>query len=198
MTATNQTSSANSEQHERQINNVSNPQPEITYPTADVLLSMIQREYDIEASRKRDIETRTGILIALLGALIGFYTSAIDFSLFKKAHTPIEYLCFTFIIIIYIFPLVTFFFSMKEFINVLQTKKYQRIGLGGITENVAKKPKDLISMKLAESYKTVVEDNGKSNEEKAMQFKKGISLMYISLIGVILAYIIKQLISLLI
>ncbi|MCC2339468.1 hypothetical protein OCF13_11915 [Bacillus tropicus] len=201
MTTTNQLSSTNTGQQEPPIipdNNTSNIQPEPQYPTADVLLSMIQKEYDIEASRKRDIEARTGILIALLGALIGFYTSAIDFSIFKKAHSTIEYLCFTFIGIIYIFPLITFFLSMKDFINVLQTKKYQRIGLGGITKNVAQKPKDVISMQLAESYKTVVEDNGKSNEEKAIQFKKGISLMYISLIGIIIAYIIKQIVSLII
>lgn len=168
------------------------------YQSADLLLSMIQKEYDIEASRKRDLETRTGILIALLGALIGFYTSAIDFSILKKANTSIEYLCLVFITIIYIFPLFTFFFSMKKFIEVLQTKTYQRVGLGGISEDTARRPKDKIALKLAESYKAVVEENGTSNEEKAQQFKKGISLMYISLIGVIVAYIIKQIVSLMI
>lgn len=166
------------------------------YPSAELLLSTIQKEYDNEASRKRDIETRTGILIALLGALIGFYTSTIDFSIVKKASSPIEYLCVVFIGMIYIFPLITFFLSMKELINVLKTKTYQRIGIGGINETMAKKCKEEVSVRLAKSYKAVVEDNGKSNEKKALQFQKGILLIYISLIGIIVAYIVKQVVSL--
>lgn len=63
---------------------------DVEYPSAETLLSTITREYDAEANRKRDIETRAGVLIALLGALIGFYATALDFSFFKKAHSPIE------------------------------------------------------------------------------------------------------------
>lgn len=57
---------------------------EIVYPSSEILLSTITREYDAEANRKRDIETRAGVLIALLGALIGFYATALDFSFSRK------------------------------------------------------------------------------------------------------------------
>ncbi|MEH7482439.1 hypothetical protein V7157_15425, partial [Neobacillus drentensis] len=87
---------------------------------------------------------------------------------------------------------------MKKFIDVLQTKAYKRIGIAGISRATAREQKDEISMRLAESYKAVVTDNEKANDEKALQFKKGISLMYFSLIGVIIAFIIKQVVSLII
>ncbi|WP_182104085.1 hypothetical protein [Niallia taxi] len=198
MTTNQSTAEVNQPQNTENGSSVASSQPTVKYPSADTLLAMIQSEYDIEASRKRDLETRTGVLIALLGALIGFYATAIDFSMFKKANSSIEYLCFTLVILIYIFPFVTFFLSMKKFIDVLQTKSYKRVGIGGVSEESGVKPNDELSMKLAESYRAVVMDNEKANDVKALQFKKGIILMYFSLIGVIVAFIIKQIVTLII
>lgn len=42
------------------------------YPIAELLYVWFKENLILEYSRKRDIENRTGILIALLGALIGF------------------------------------------------------------------------------------------------------------------------------
>ncbi|MBV2240959.1 hypothetical protein KQR57_14890 [Bacillus inaquosorum] len=68
---------------ERQLNSEESQQNSeqlhIEYPSSETLLNTITREYDAEANRKRDIETRAGVLIALLGALIGFYATALDF-----------------------------------------------------------------------------------------------------------------------
>lgn len=166
------------------------------YPSADILLAMIQSEYNIEASRKRDIETRTGVLIAFLGALIGFYATAVDFSIFKKATSSMEYFGFIFLAIIYISPFLMFILSMRNFLKVLQTKTYQSISTDGISKEIAEKPKDEVAFKLAETYKLAVIDNEKANNEKAYQFRKGIFFMYISLIFIIIAFILKQIVSL--
>lgn len=192
------TSSVN--QKENTKNSSANDSSEIisTYEGSDIILEMIQSEYNIEASRKRDIEARTGVLIALLGALIGFYATAIDFSIFKKANSPIEYFCFVIITLIYITPFVTFILSMKKFIEALQTKTYKRIGLPNSFDDFAEVPRDKLSIAIAESYKAVVIDNEKANDEKASQFNRGISLMYFSLIGIIVAFSVKQIIALII
>ena len=166
------------------------------YPSAELLLSIIQHEYQNEASRKRDLETRTGILIALLGALVGLYTSTIDFTIFKKAETSIEYLGFSIIAIIYIFPLISFLISIKLFIDVLKTREYQRMGLDGINDKNAKQLIDVVSQKIVMGYKTVVINNDKSNNAKTKDFNKGIKYLYISLIGIVAAYMLKQVISL--
>lgn len=134
----------------------------IEYPSSEVLLNTITREYDGEANRKRDIETRAGVLIALLGALIGFYATALDFSFFKKAHSPIEMLCFSIITLLYIFPAIMQLIAFKHLINVLKTYEYQSLGLGGFNvENGnldanAKSPKDILQRDLVDSYYNIV------------------------------------------
>ncbi|KYC90303.1 hypothetical protein P9G70_13025 [Bacillus velezensis] len=164
----------------------------IEYPSSEVLLNTVTREYDAEANRKRDIETRAGVLIALLGALIGFYATALDFSFFKKAHTPIEMLFFAIISLLYIFPAVMQLIAFKHLINVLKTYSYSSIGLGGFNIQNAGRPKDALQLSLSQSYKAVVELNSKANDIKANLYKKGIDKIFISIIGIVIVYFIKQ------
>ncbi|RFM38024.1 hypothetical protein D0N38_15780 [Bacillus inaquosorum] len=151
---------------ERQLNSEESQQNSeqlhIEYPSSETLLNTITREYDAEANRKRDIETRAGVLIALLGALIGFYATALDFSFFKKAHSPIEMLCFSIIALLYIFPAIMQLIAFRHLINVLKTYEYQSLGLGGFNEvdgslnTNAKLPKDELQYALADSYYNIV------------------------------------------
>ncbi|WP_016938730.1 hypothetical protein [Bacillus siamensis] len=177
---------------------------DIEYPGSEVLLNTITREYDAEANRKRDIETRAGVLIALLGALIGFYATALDFSFFKKAHSPIEMLCFSIIALLYIFPAIMQLIAFKHLINVLKTFEYETIGLNGFSnENGslqvnAKFPKDKLEYAFVDSYYNIVKLNSKANDTKANLYKKGIEKIFISIIGIVLVYMIKQIILLII
>ncbi|MBE0185609.1 MULTISPECIES: hypothetical protein [Bacillus] len=167
------------------------------YPSAETLLSTITREYDAEANRKRDIETRAGVLIALLGALIGFYASAIDFSILKKtSYSPIEMLCFSVLSILYFFPAIMQLIAFRHLINVLKTYEYTSIGLNGFTQENAERPKDELQYHLATSYHAVVVQNSKANDIKADLYKKGFEKIYISIIGIVLVYFVKQVILL--
>lgn len=175
---------------------------ENVYPSSEILLSTITREYDAEANRKRDIETRAGVLIALLGALIGFYATALDFSFFKKANSPVEMLCFVIIALLYIFPAIMQLIAFKHLINVLKTYQYESLGLSGFnSENLeynAKRRKDELQFALTSTYHTVVEKNSIANDTKAKLFKKGTEKIYISIIGIVLVYFFKQIILLMI
>lgn len=166
------------------------------YPSSDLLLSVIQSEYDIEVGRKRDLETRAGILIALLGAIVVFYLTEIDFSFFKTTNSKIEVLCFILISLIYLFPVVMLLLSFNKFINVLKTKSYQRLGLGGFDDETAKRNQNELSFDLMESYAVVVKSNAISNDEKADDFKEGIDKLTIAIIGITVTYILKELLKL--
>ncbi|CAF1720301.1 MULTISPECIES: hypothetical protein [Bacillus] len=193
---------------ERQLNSEesqqNSEQHHIEYPSSETLLNTISREYDAEANRKRDIETRAGVLIALLGALIGFYATALDFSFFKKAHSPIEMLCFAIIALLYIFPAIMQLIAFKHLINVLKTYEYQSLGLSGFNEddgslnNNARLPKDELQYALTDSYYNIVKKNSNANDTKAKLYKKGIEKIYISIIGIVLVYMIKQVILLMV
>ncbi|MFP3419754.1 hypothetical protein R0K30_09570 [Bacillus sp. SIMBA_154] len=175
---------------------------ENVYPSSEILLSTITREYDAEANRKRDIETRAGVLIALLGALIGFYATALDFSFFKKANSPVEMLCFVIIALLFIFPAIMQLIAFKHLINVLKTYQYESLGLDGFNslnlEKSAKRGKDELQLLLTSAYHAVVEKNSMANDTKAKLFKKGTEKIYISIIGIVLVYFFKQIILLMI
>ncbi|MGG2072842.1 hypothetical protein AB1J28_05795 [Lysinibacillus irui] len=168
----------------------------LEFPSSHVLLETIRHEYDIEASRKRDIETRAGILIALSGALIGFYTTSLDFKILKNASTSLEYLGAVTLCIIYLLPTVTLLIALSNYLKILDAKSYNRVGLGGFNDEMGQKNSDEVSMRLTKVYSSVIKNNHEVNENKAKQFKKGITFMYISLISVIIVYILKQIISL--
>ncbi|TDO13040.1 hypothetical protein DFO69_1463 [Bacillus subtilis] len=195
--------SAKTEQSSKEAQQTSK-EGSIEYPSSETLLNAITREYDAEANRKRDIETRAGVLIALLGALIGFYAAAIDFSFFKKAHSPIEMLCFSIIALIYIFPAIMQLIAFKHLINVLKTYEYQTLGLTGFNEEDgslstnAKHPTDKLQYALVDSYRIIVKKNSNANDTKAALYKKGIEKIYISIIGIVLVYMIKQIILLMV
>lgn len=175
-------------------NESSNQAPQ--FPSGQVLLDTIRHEYDIESSRKRDFETRAGVLIALSGALIGFYASSLDYSAFKEASTPMEYIGATLLGILYLLPTITLLISLGNFLKILDTKSYDRIGLGGFNDEMGQKPSDEVALRLAKSYKSVIENNHTVNENKVKQFKTGINFMYISLISVIVVYCFKEIINL--
>ncbi|NQD50091.1 hypothetical protein HP440_06240 [Bacillus altitudinis] len=175
---------------------------ENVYPSSEILLSTITREYDAEANRKRDIETRAGVLIALLGALIGFYATALDFSFFKKANSPVEMLCFVIIALLFIFPAIMQLIAFKHLINVLKTYQYEALGIDGFNsenlENNAKRRKDELQFALTSTYHAVVKKNSIANDTKAKLFKKGTEKIYISIIGIVLVYLFKQIILLMV
>lgn len=165
------------------------------YPSGDTILAMLQNEYTTQGSKKRDIEARTGILIALLGAMVGFYATAVDFSIFKKASSSLEYFGAVLTTLIYIVPFITFILSMRNFIKVFQIKTYKAIGIEEIFSEDAEESKDETVLMLIEAYKSALISNEKADNEKAIQFKNGISFLYYFFIFLIIAFVLKQIIS---
>ncbi|ATP40129.1 hypothetical protein CSE16_08730 [Solibacillus sp. R5-41] len=165
------------------------------FPSGQVLLETIQHEYDIETSRKRDLENRAGVLIALSGALIGFYANTLDYSFAKEASTPFEYIAVVFLVLVYLLPLITLLTALWNFLKILDAKSYDRLRLDGFKIEVGKKASDSVSMDLAINYKDVVLGNHNVNEEKAKQLNKGIKLMYFSLIIVVFVYFLQNILK---
>lgn len=94
--------------------------------------------------------------------------------------------------------------AFKHLINVLKTYEYQTLGIegfsaeNGLLNDNAQRPKDELQYYLVDSYHGVVEKNSKANETKAKLYKKGIDKIYISIIGIVLVYLFKQIILLMV
>lgn len=156
----------------------------------DILYDLARNEYDNETNRKRDLETRAGILIALVGALIGLFFTVIDISIISNGKTVVETVFYAILALSYLIPLSIGFLSLKSFIDVIITRDYTRIDVNGISEQTAALEKQVLSFNLANSYKNAVINNEKLNNEKANYFKNGINKLFISFISFFLIYIV--------
>ncbi|PYE49779.1 hypothetical protein HUB98_09400 [Paenibacillus barcinonensis] len=145
------------------------------YPSADLLLSIVQREYDIENNRKATLETRAGILIPIIVTLLTFLISFFKFESLTKAK--INYAFESFIYNAYILLLIIsvslLLISLYYFIKVLSVNKYERLSVDDIEESHARVEKDILTLAYALKYKDVLKGNSPLNETKAIQYQKG-------------------------
>ncbi|MED4057575.1 hypothetical protein [Niallia taxi] len=156
----------------------------------DILFDLARNEYDNETNRKRDLETRAGILIALVGALIGLFFTVIDISIVSKGKTVVETVIYSILALSYLIPLSTGFLSLKSFINTIITREYTRMDVNGVTDQIAALEKQDLSFRLATSYKNAVINNEKLNDEKASYFNDGIDKLFNTFIAFLLIYIV--------
>jgi hypothetical protein len=166
------------------------------YPSSELLLSIVQKEYDLESDRKRDLESRAGILIALLGTMVGFYIKDINLSFIKGHSTEVELLFYILIIALYLVPVTSLMAALFHLVNVIMTRDYQRIGLG-FDYNLGMAQKDEVAQHLTWAYKDAVEKNMEVNDQKVIHFKKGIKFAFLSIISIIVIYILVYSIKLL-
>lgn len=165
--------------------------PEMKYPSAKLLLSVIQKENDIEIDRKKALETRAGIFMGFSGALLAFFTKNIDFSFFNNVN-PSQFMLFASLFaILFLGPIILLLIGVYNFIRVIATKEYKRIGLGGFSEDIAQQLEDETALQLMEAYRDVVESNGKSNEDKTKFFRRGIFGISIATALMLIMYIIS-------
>lgn len=172
-------------------NNQLNNEAGSTHPSAELLFNLAKGEYEYETNRKRDLETRSGILIALISAVMGLFISTIDITLIQKGKTIIETILFILLTVSYLYPLILILISLKKFINVLITRDYTRIDVDGINYETAKLSREELYLRLARSYKNAVNDNDSINNEKVNNFKNGITNTYLAVLSFVVIYLIN-------
>lgn len=153
------------------------------------------KEYDIESTRKRDLEVRVGTLVAVISFLIGFYATGINFAGVKAKTDLLGSIGSITLFCFYSSPLVLFLVTIKKLINILGAKEYKRLDLNLISEEYFYMNEHEYATKIAISYKNIVEYNTKINDEKAIAFNNAVTWLYTSLIFLAIAYIINQAIN---
>lgn len=150
------------------------------------------KEYDIESTRKRDLEVRVGTLVAVISFLIGFYATGISFEGVKADTDFLKIIGLITLFTVYSTPLVLFIVTIKKLINILGTREYMRIDLNLISSDYFYMGEEEYATKLALSYKNVVEHNTALNDEKAQRFNNAVEWLYISLICLGTVYLMNQ------
>ncbi len=165
--------------------------------TVKLLLSVVQKEYDYEFERGKNLETRTGIFLTFASAALVFFISSINFSKLNsiKVQNIFQALPFTLLIIFLFLVLLSFIVSVICFIRVISLKTYRRIDLECFSdENLAKNVlchEEIISTALIKIYKTCIENYIKVNDNRVIWFKYGIIFVLSALICSSITYLLR-------
>ncbi|CAM4051638.1 hypothetical protein [Saccharibacillus endophyticus] len=154
------------------------PIPEVDsneFPSADLLLSIVQREYDIENNRKSTLETRAGVLIPIIVTLLTFLVSFFKFESFKNAKIDyaIEGFIYTSYMLLLIISVALLLISLYYFIKVLSVNKYERLNVDDVEESHARTEKNRLALGYALKYSEILKGNNPLNETKAIQYQRG-------------------------
>lgn len=162
------------------------------YPSGEFLFSVIQKEYDYETARKNALETRSGILITLAAAILTFVFSNIKI---PKIKAPIDnfpnlilYVSYFFIAIIAIASVII---SLCYLLRVIFIAEYSRFDIDSITKNTAEMEPDLVAYALSKKYQEIINDNHKTNHNKAVLYRKGTNYLITSLFASVILYAIS-------
>ena len=166
----------------------------ISFPSAKLLFSIIQKEHDYEFDRGKDLQTRTGMFLAFSGAILVFIFNNVKIP--NLSTTPIinlaQVLPYVFLIVFLSMTLLSLLFAIFSFIKVISTKIYPRINLDEFSVekigNRAIKPEDQTLVVLIPLYKNFVEEYSKINNIKVVWFKRGIISILVALIFTTLTY----------
>ncbi len=165
------------------------------YPSSEKLLEIAIKEYEIESTRKRDLESRVGVMIGIIGVLLGLYTSTLSLSKITFNSNIKENIGVVFIIFMCITPVILLLITLKKMVDLLSPKNYDRINIYGVNEENATKNFDEICFDIANQYKEVVINNQQVNYDKAESFNQAIKLLYFSIMSIIIMYFLNQFIE---
>lgn len=143
---------------------------EIKFPSSDIMLSVIQKEYDYETTRKERLETRAGVFLTLTLAILTILISRIyipeEFR-YDNAKWMLAYIIYAIAIIS---AFISVFFSIFYLVSVLFILKYERIDLKSFTRELAQYKKDVVMMGIIERYIKIISNNQIKNNEKTKKY----------------------------
>lgn len=160
------------------------------YPSAELMLAAIQREYEYESNRVRSLESRTGIFLAFAGALLVFFSSSLKPINLKEIEVDSLSQAFPFILMIGLIflTLLILILSVIFFVRVISIQTYKRLSLNGFIKENTKSNPDIIAMEIMIDYQKVVSHNSRVNNKKIELYKKGLYLILMAIIMTAIVY----------
>lgn len=162
------------------------------FPSGKILLSVLQKEYEYENDRFRSLESRTGIFMTFVGAILVFFASTIKIpSLNVKVGSVLQAVPYVLIIIFSILTILSLFISLGYFIKVVSIQTYKRLSLDGFKELNATYDEEPVATSLMVEYKKIIEYNNEANNKKVKYYKIGVYFILISLVLTAVSYILS-------
>lgn len=167
------------------------------YPSSEIMLEIIREEYKNEVDRGRSFDSRAGIFLPIIGAVIVFLPELVKEIKFKgKIGNIYEMFPYVSILILIIAALYYLINSLNCFIKVLQSKEYKTINYNEFTEENSLYDKSLFSLAVVEKYREILDVNIPINDGKAELYKRGIIMMRNSIFTIIIIILLNIFIGL--
>lgn len=167
-------------------------QVEEPLPSANLMLSVAQKEYEYEVERKNTLENRAGIFLAFVGVVLTFISQTINKDFFD-AIPQNQFVVFAVLVACFlIIPLILLLASLYFFVHVIVTKEYTRIELKSFNEERAKLKEETVAFKTMSSYIKVVAINGNKNNKKSKYFNCGVICSSVATFLIIIMYFIAS------
>lgn len=161
-------------------------------PSAELLLEIVQKEYENESNRSRILDARIGIFLPLAGLVLAYIASFLNFKSLvnDKIDSTSE------IISILIYSLLTgitflaLIVSIVCFVWVISIKKFSRIKIDLIIkEEYLSYAKELTAAGLITNYVTNINNNRKVTHKKMLLYQTGVYCISLAIILSVVLFI---------
>lgn len=159
---------------------------EIKFPSAEIILGVLQKEYDYESDRKTRLETRAGILMTITMAILTFLITHVSMPKGIPVEANKELILFILVVITFLTSITLIIFALFNLINVFLVDEYERVDFESLDRELGRNEKDVIAMAIAEGYKSAISHNHKKNSAKTKKYKNGTTCVIGSIVTITL------------
>ncbi|MGM0898260.1 MAG: hypothetical protein ACQEV0_10180 [Bacillota bacterium] len=159
------------------------------FPSAELMLSIIQKEYDIESSRKTTLENRAGILLTLAAAILTFTLSTLETALIKFPITSTIDFLVSFVYLFFgLLTVISIIISITQLTRVIVIREYERFDTSYLNEKNASYPLEISSLGLIEAYQSIISFNQSTNDRKTGVYSSGTYCLLTAILSSIIFY----------
>ncbi|NNU77570.1 hypothetical protein [Clostridium estertheticum] len=145
---------------------------EFNYLSSELLLNVVQKEFEFESERNKGLQNRSGIFISFIGVIMTVFPSYINIKRIVDTHNVT--IGQTGILLLYLVLIILLFtgliISLILFSKTLNTKQYRRLKTNGFNKNNAIFVNNQVAVELMNDYKIALEHNIQVNDKKANIF----------------------------
>ena len=145
---------------------------------------LVQNEYRYERDRKQGLETRSGIVLTIVAAMVAIIFDKIPFKdIFSLMMPQLNFIILLKIIaglLVYFSYIGSVFFAFKT----LYTASYSMYNVAHISSEKLGNQKNIELGIIITAYRDIIKENRKINEKKAKAFEHAIKLIVICSISV--------------
>lgn len=156
------------------------------FNSGQIMLDMVLKEYEFESERNKGIQSRAGILLTFVGAVLVVFPIIINVPDLRKSYVnnAFEALPINLSIICVILSVVFLILAVIFLVRVISVNEYKRMDFSSFNKNNAKKNSDEMATALMIMYKEIVSFNHSVNSKKVNLYKKSTYMILFALITI--------------